>query len=85
MLHFAPSLQVRSKWFKSRDNLAVGDVVLVIDPNVSRSKWNLAVVDDAYAGPDGLVRSVRIRTAFGIYDRPISKLSLLLAKLEIYQ
>ena len=32
MLHFTPNLQARGKWFKTRENLAVGDIVLIIDP-----------------------------------------------------
>ena len=39
MAHFAPNLQPRGKWFKVRENLSVGDIVLVIDKDVPRSKW----------------------------------------------
>ena len=35
-----------------------------------------------YPGPDNKVRSVRVKTNKGEYDRPITKLCLLLAKNE---
>ena len=46
MLHFIPNLQVRGKWLKTRENLCVGDITLIIDPQFSRSKWKMAVVEN---------------------------------------
>ena len=82
MLNFAPNLQVRNKWFKQRKNVEIGDIVLCIDSNSRRSNWQMAVVTNIYKGRDGNVRSVRIKTKNGEYDRPITKLCLLLAKDE---
>ena len=48
LLHFASNLQCRSKWYKIRENLSVGDRVLIIDASIIRSKWNMAVVEEAY-------------------------------------
>ena len=83
MLNFAPNWQSRSKWFKDRRNLKVGDIVLIIDPSVQRSQWSMALVDQVYEGDDGLVRSVRVKTKLGLYDRPITKLCLLVSKEEL--
>ena len=83
MLHFAPNLQARNKWFKVRENLEIGDIVLIIDPEISRSKWRMAMVTSVYPGKDGLVRSVQVKTGSGMYDRPVTKLCLLLAKNEM--
>ena len=83
MQHFAPNLQSRNKWFKKRENLTSGDIVLIIDKSISRSRWNMAVVKEVFPGPDGLVRSANVQTAKGNYDRPITKLTLLLSKAEI--
>ena len=82
MLHFTPNLQARGKWFKTRENLAVGDIVLIIDPNIARSKWNMAVVEEVYPGTNRLVRSTKVKTSSGVYDRPLTKLTLNLAKSE---
>ena len=82
MSNFAPNLQPRSKWFKTRENVETGDIVLLIDKNVARSQWCMGVILDTYPGIDGLVRSVKVKTTTGTYDRPISKLCLLLSKKE---
>ena len=82
LLHFVPNLQCRSKWYKDRCNVAEGDIVLLIDPSVKRSEWNMGVVENVYKGDDNRVRSVRVKTQSGSYDRPITKLTLLLSKEE---
>ena len=38
MSNFAPNLQLRNKWFKKRENVAKGDLVLVIDKDRQRSQ-----------------------------------------------
>ena len=78
--YFVPNLQPRSKWRKLRENVAVGDIVLVIDKDIIRGQWQMAVVLEVYTGSDGNVRSVKIKTRTGTYDRPITKLCLLLSK-----
>ena len=83
LLHFPPNLQTRNKWYKKRENITIGDIVLIRDPSVPRSHWNMAIVEDTYTGRDGLVRSVRIRSKNGLYDRTITKHSLLLSNKEI--
>ena len=42
----------------------------------------LAKVIEVYKGSDWNVRSVKVMTSSGTYDRPITKLCLLLAKGE---
>ena len=82
LLNFVPNMQRRTKWFKRRENLTEGDIVLVIDPKTKRCHWNMGVVTKTYPGKDGHVRSVQIRSKDGIYHRPITKICLLLAKAE---
>ncbi len=82
MSNFVPNLQPRNKWFKKRENVAVGDIVLLIDKDRQRSNWCMGVVIEVYPGTDGSVRSVKVRTSTGVYDRPITKLCLLLSKEE---
>ena len=57
-------------------------MVLVVDPNVKRGQWSMAKVMNVYPGADGHVRSVNVKTMTGTYDKPITKLCLLLAKKE---
>ena len=33
---FVPNLQVRSKWWKMKENLAIGDIILLINSNTSQ-------------------------------------------------
>ena len=83
--NFVPNLRVRDKWWKLRENVKNGDIVLLIDPNIKRGKWQMGIIIETYPGKDKNVRSVKVRTSTGIYDRPITKLSLLLAKEEYYK
>ena len=77
LLNFTPNLQCRSKWSKERRNVAVGDIVLIIDPTVRRSQWQMAIVEKVYQGDDGRVRSARVKTVSGSYDRPITEFCLI--------
>ena len=72
------NLQKREKWQKQKSNIAVGNVVLMVDSTVARCHWLLAVVDEVKFSIDGLVRSVVVRTGSKKYVRPLSKLVLLL-------
>ena len=46
----------------TRRNICVGDLVLILDENMPRPLWPLALVIHVNVGRDGLVRSVRLRT-----------------------
>ena len=81
--YFVPNLQPRSKWLKKRENLSIGDMVLLKDEKVPRGSWTRAIVEEIYPGPDKLVRSVKIRTSSSTFNRPIHKLILLLSKEEM--
>ena len=43
------------------DNIQVGDVVVVIDPNAARREWKVGRIEQTYPGPDRLVRVVDVR------------------------
>ena len=71
---YLPLLRERTKWTKPSENVRVGDLVIMIDFLLPRNEWVLARVLEVFPGPDGYVRSARIRTAKGELVRPISKL-----------
>jgi hypothetical protein len=71
MKYFAPNLLPRNKWFRKRENVQVGDLVLELDSKLKRCQWKMALITDVYPGSDGLVRKVRMKTQTGEYDRPI--------------
>ena len=79
-------LQARSKWTKERENLKVGDIVLLHDKTEQRNKWPLGLIVSVKMSQDKLVRSVNVkvykRNAKGdlkayTYNRPINEVVLL--------
>lgn len=83
MKYFAPNLLPRNKWYRARENIQVGDLVLQTDPKHRRTQWKIALVVATYPGKDGLIRKVRIKTQSGEYDRPIHKLCLIATNQEL--
>ena len=54
----------RQKWTKTKTNLAVGDVVMIVDQSVKRKKWQLGRIVDVDHAQEH-VRKVDIRRADG--------------------
>ena len=71
------TLQERQKWRQPRVNVAVNDVVLIMDSS-PRSSWALGRVLRVISDKKGLVRMVEVKTASSVLCRPIHKLCLLL-------
>jgi len=69
-----PSLSPRQKWQELRNNLKVGDVVLMMMSDSPRAHWPLARIVEVYKGVDGNVRSAKIQVSDRNYVRPIVKL-----------
>ncbi len=57
----SPGLVVRQKWHEKSRNLCVGDLVMICEHSVIKSKYKLSVVDSTHPSIDGLVRSVTVR------------------------
>ncbi|XP_063044225.1 uncharacterized protein LOC134438561 [Engraulis encrasicolus] len=75
---YLPLLQERQKWTRVRRGYAVGDIVMVVDNTAPRGSWVLGKVEEALPDSKGLVRTVKIKTKTGVYERPVTKLCLLL-------
>jgi hypothetical protein len=74
----------RSKWNMSQNNLAIGDIVLLMDKKFHQSNWPKAIVTATEPGMDGFARIVRVRTSNGTeYHRDVRKLALLEAAGEM--
>jgi len=75
---FLQSMAARKKWKRKERNLAEGDFVAELDPQLRRGEWRTGFVEAVYPGEDGLVRVIDFRTSDGaIYNRGISRVSLL--------
>ncbi|XP_066026219.1 uncharacterized protein [Pocillopora verrucosa] len=54
-------LQLRQKWHYPRRNVAVGDIVLMVDDTSPRDRWPMVRVVEAIPGRDGRVRCVKLK------------------------
>lgn len=71
---FLSTLNTRKKWREAKDNLKVGDVVLVVDQNAPRGHWHLGRVEEVFPGQDGQVRVVQVSTKGQTFVHPITRL-----------
>ncbi|GFS75526.1 uncharacterized protein TNCV_1641141 [Trichonephila clavipes] len=76
-LSYLNSLQQRKKWIVNKENLKLGDMVLIREENLPPCKWLLGRVVKIYMGKNKKVRVVDIKTGKGIYKRSINRLSIL--------
>ena len=79
---YLPTLQKRQKWFDIKENLRIGDIVLVLDEVTSRKSWPMGRVTKITPGRDGLVRSVEVKTNTSVFVRPVTKLCFLESSAE---
>ena len=70
-------LQRRSKWFKDRRNIEVGDVVIIKDKLLKRNMWKTGVVEYTHQSKDNIVRSCSVRTPKASYRRAVKDLVVL--------
>ena len=70
---YLPLIQLRQKWLQSSKNIAVGDIVIVMDDNAPRNAWNIGRVIETLPSSDGLVRTVKVATKSGNLTRPVHK------------
>ena len=83
MKYFAPTLLPGNKWFQTRENAKIGDLVLELNPNRKRTQWEMALITNVFPSKDGLVRKVRIKTQNGEYNRAINKLCVIATREEL--
>lgn len=77
------SLEQRQKWNKLQRNVAVNDIVLLMDKSLARSVWPLGRVIEVYHNQrDALVRSVEVKNISTELVRPIDRIVLLESSAE---
>ena len=59
------TLQQRSKWRQIKNNVKIGDIVLIIEDNTPPTHWPLAKIISLHPNKDGLVRKVSLRVCVG--------------------
>lgn len=74
---YLSNLQRRGKWYKPKENLKIGDMVIIMAENVPPTAWPMGRVLEIRKGRDGYVRSALIRTETSKLERPIQKLCVL--------
>ena len=67
-------MQKISKWHTPPRNLSEGDIVCLRKEPLAPTKWPLARIIKVHPGKDGQVRVVTVKTAKGIYKRPVIKM-----------
>ncbi|XP_065092537.1 uncharacterized protein LOC135713357 [Ochlerotatus camptorhynchus] len=77
VLEYTPVITRRARWFNPVKPIAVGNIVIVVDPSFPRNCWPKGRVVAVKTSKDGQVRSATVQTASGIYDRPAVKLAVL--------
>ncbi|GFY21778.1 integrase catalytic domain-containing protein [Trichonephila clavipes] len=70
-------LQQRGKWMFEKNNVKIGDLVLIIEENLPTYKWALGRIVELYYGEDKKVRFVKIKTQYSTCKRAISKICVL--------
>lgn len=88
------NLNSRQKWFTSKRNLKIGDVVIVQD-DVPRNEWPLGRIMETTTDKQGLVRSVKIKLGLrnspkkgndakcSVIERPVQKVVLLIEGVDL--
>ena len=62
-----------TKWHSTNKDYKIGDIVCLRDGPTAPTRWPLARITNVYLGEDGKVHVVTVKTAKGIYKRPIEK------------
>lgn len=71
-------MQIRSQWQDQKDNLTVGQVVLVTSEATKPFQWPLGIVEAVHPDADGLVRVVSVRFRGKVKKSSILSLAVLL-------
>ncbi|GFT00568.1 integrase catalytic domain-containing protein [Trichonephila clavipes] len=71
------TLQARSKWITEKNDLMIGQMVLIKEDFLPINTWPLGRILEVFHGSDGKVRVVKVKTQSGEFKRAISKIAVL--------
>lgn len=74
---YLPLLQEWQKWFRTKRNFQLGDIVLIVDGSAPRNSWMIGRVLKTMPDTKGALRRVSVQTKTSVLVRPVSKLCLL--------
>ena len=74
---YLPTIAARGRWPDKRRNLVPGDLVILVNENLPRNRWDMGRIVKSYPDKRGVVRHVDLKTYSGILKRPIHKLCLI--------
>ncbi len=55
-------------------NLQIGDVVMIVDPQLPRALWPVGKISEVHPGGDDGVRSATVQVERRTYTRPVPRL-----------
>lgn len=76
------TLQERKKWRKERENVKIGQLVLLSSENCPPTTWALGRIVELRKGNDGLVRTVVVQTNTNRFIRPVQKICIIPVEAE---
>ncbi|XP_062712285.1 uncharacterized protein LOC115269273 [Aedes albopictus] len=76
---YVATLQPRTKWRTTEENVKENQLVLVKNENVPPAQWELARIVKLHPDPSGIVRTVTLRRGQIEYQRPVQKVCVLLS------
>ncbi|KAL0881944.1 hypothetical protein ABMA27_001700 [Loxostege sticticalis] len=71
---YLPTLLPRGSSAKFQRSVAVGDLVLIVDPALPRGTWPRGRISRVFPGRDGNIRVAEVSTTGGSLRRPLTKL-----------
>lgn len=77
LVEYLPTLQVRKKWTKENCDYEIGQLAVIKDENLAPAHWLMGRIVELIPSNDGLVRSVKLKTATGQLSRPVQKICIL--------
>lgn len=74
---YVPIISRRSKWFSKQKPIKIGDIVVIVDPDLPRNCWPKGIVISTIVARDGQVRRAVVKTKYSVLERPVAKLAVL--------
>lgn len=71
--YYLPSLQARQKWRTDKRTLEIGNVVMIVNPQLPRALWPVGKVTVVFPGSDGKIRTASVDVKGRTYTRVVAR------------